>query len=168
MPVNSSFIGSLANPVIDARMQIGINSNALAKKLGLSRQYISQAEQGIYSSLNPSLLRWVSSILDLHRQTVEQKYVLFQKAKRKAIVEKLEPEKLRRPEGSVKYGHFIFGDWRSNYWSSAVAFAKDFCLHPEIVANYEEGLRPEMPILLKRILVENDLIEPNWSELARP
>lgn len=168
MVINASFIGSLANPIIDARMQVGINSNALAKKLGLSRQYISQAELGIYSSLNPALLRWVSNALDLHKQTVEQKYVLFQKAKRKATIEKFEPNVLRRPENTITPGHTLFANWRSHYWPSAVAFAKDFCIHPEIVSNYEEGLRPEMPILLKRILAESNLIEPNWADWVKP
>lgn len=48
-----------------------------------------------------------------------------------------------------------------------MAFANAFCIHPETVRAYEEGIRPEMPMGIRNVLNAFDLLETNWSETLR-
>lgn len=156
--------GNTINPITDARLMISMSSNTLAKRLGFSRQYISKAEQGTYTSLNPALVLWIANISQTTKETVNQKYVNFQKAQRNATVEKIDPEPLVRPAGNFQPGYVLFQKWREGYWNSSVAFGVAFCLHPETIDTYEDGQRKKMPYPLREVLDEFRLIEHNWSD----
>lgn len=164
MTVNQSFSGNIVNPIADARLKMAFSGPALAKRLGLSRQYISRAEQGTYSSLNPALVKWVSNALQISSTAVFQRYVQFQKTKRNASLEETRPHRLIRNDGNTEPGYVLFERWRSGYWPSSLAFANAFCIHPETIRNYEEGIRPEMPGQVKTILQELNLVGENWTE----
>jgi transcriptional regulator with XRE-family HTH domain len=162
--ISNSFSGDVINPIIDARLQISLSAVGLAKKLGLSRQYIQRAEAGTYTSLNPALLKWVANRLSISVGDVVKRYVQFQKATRFATVEKFDPHTLARQGNNTDAGHVIFEHWRSGYWNSSLAFANAFCLHPETVRTYEEGDRKEMPLAIRTALNETGLLNGNWIE----
>lgn len=158
-----SFIGELANPITDARLEKSFSGPALAKRLGLSRQYISRAEQGTYTSLNPALQKWVANALLIHPEAVKQRYVAFQKKQRLETLNKVQPHKLERHESSEP-GNVIFERWREGYWTSPTQFAIAFCVHPDTVTKYEEGIQRKMPGDIFRALSEVNLIDADWDD----
>lgn len=164
MAVNQSFTGKVINPVTEARLTMAMSGPALAKRLGLSRQYISRAEQGTYSSLNPALLKWTANAMQWTAQSTERRYRAFQSAQRRATLERYDPHKLERHEGNNSPGAVIFEKWRSGYWNSSVAFAVAFCVHPDSVTKYEEGILKTMPKQIKDALEEVDLLQMNWQD----
>lgn len=164
LAVNQSFTGTITNPVTQARIEMAMSGPALAKRLGLSRQYVNRAEQGTYSSLNPALLRWTANALQWTTRGVEKHYKAFQKAQRQATVEKVDPHKLERLEGNGSPGAVIFEKWRSGYWNSPVAFAVAFCVHPDLVTKYEEGILKAMPKPVAEVLIETGLMQTNWVD----
>jgi transcriptional regulator with XRE-family HTH domain len=162
LSINHSFTGEIANPIVQARVDIAISANALARRLGFSKQYLSRAEQGTYSSLNPALLRWTANALGWTSESVVKRYVAFQKATRRATVERIEPAPLVRHSSDP--GNVIFERWRSGYWVSPTAFANDFCIHPDLVQKYEEGITKTMPKHLKAAMIELKLLDDNWKD----
>lgn len=160
--VIGSFTGNDINPIVDARLAKSLSANALSKRLGLSRQYLSRAEQGTYSSLNPALLKWTANALSIGTADVMKLYTRFQRETRRATVDKVGPHKLSRNPGNNQPGHVIFEHWRSGYWPSTMAFATAFCIHPDTIQKYEEGIRLEMPSPIRLALREVGLIEDNW------
>jgi transcriptional regulator with XRE-family HTH domain len=140
---------------------MSISSSALGKRLGLSKQYLSRVEQGTYSSLNPALLRWVANAMGWTNESTLRRYVEFQKLKRAATVDEIRPHKLTRKNLTAP-GHRIFENWRSGYWNSPMAFANDFCVHPDLVSKYEDGIQKTMPKQIREILLQHDLIDDDW------
>jgi transcriptional regulator with XRE-family HTH domain len=163
LAVNQSYVGSYTNPIVEARLALALSSSALGKRLGLSKQYLSRAEQGTYSSLNPALLRWVANAMGWTPQSTLQRYVEFQKLKRQMTVEEIRPHKLIRQNDATP-GNKLFENWRSGYWPSPMAFANDFCVHPDLVSKYEDGIQKTMPKQIREILEKYDLIDSNWSD----
>lgn len=161
--VGNSFIGEIPNPITDARLEKSMSGPALAKRLGLSRQYLSRAEQGTYASLNPALQRWVSNALNIHPDAVKQRYVAFQKKQRLETFDRIQPHRLERHD-SHESGSTLFERWREGYWTSPTQFAIAFCVHPDTVQKYEEGIQKKMPGDIFRALLEVNLIDANWSD----
>lgn len=153
------------NPITDARIGVSMSGPGLAKKLGLSRQYVNRAEQGTYSSLNPELVRWVGVTLSIDTRSVIRRYNIFQKATREATVEKIEPHKLERSGNEP--GHVLFERWRSGYWTSPTQFAVAFCVHPDSVQKYEEGIQKTMPGQIQNALREVNLLADNFEKFDR-
>lgn len=160
----NSFSGDVTNPIVAARLDNAMTSNTLAKRLGLSRQYMSRAEQGTYTSLNPALLKWVSHATSVNVRDVEARYKDFQKLKRLATIEEVNPHILRRNGSEAE--HLTFTRWRSGYWQSPLAFAVGFCLHPDSVQKYEEGIQKGMPQQIKIALEQTKLLDPAWEGKA--
>jgi hypothetical protein len=92
-----------------------------------------------------------------------QRYVEFQKLKRQMTVEEIRPHKLIRQNDATP-GNKLFENWRSGYWPSPMAFANDFCVHPDLVSKYEDGIQKTMPKQIREILEKYDLIDSNWSD----
>lgn len=158
-----SFNGTTPNPITDARNELQMSGPILAKRLGLSRQYLSRAEQGTYSSLNPALRKWVANATSISTNDVDKRYRLFQKAQRQNTIEQVGPHKLERHDSSEP-GYKIFLRWREGYWTSPLQFAIAFCVHPDSVQKYEEGIQRSMPKQIMEALIETNLIEPNWHD----
>lgn len=156
-----SFTSDAINPVIEARLEMSLSANALAKRLGLSRQYMSRAEQGTYSSLNPALLKWVANAQSVHVRDVVKAYENFQAATRRATVEKYEPHPLKRNGSEAP--HLTFERWRSGYFTSSTQFSVAFCVHPDSVQKYEDGQQTSMPRQIKEALKEVNLLDPSWE-----
>jgi transcriptional regulator with XRE-family HTH domain len=150
------------NPVIDARLQMSLSSQGLAKKLGVSRQYIQRAEAGTYTSLNPALLKWTAQVLMIEIKDAIRLYEKFQSATRRATVDRIGPHKLER-HNSAEPSHVLFERWRSGYWPSAISFANAFCIHPDTISRYEEGISKEMPMVIRQVLIEMDLLGEQFA-----
>lgn len=112
--------------------------------------------------MNPALLKWVANAMGFTVNSVEKRYTQFQKATRRATIEKVDPTKLERKSNTP--GNKLFENWRSGYWSSSNQFATELCLHPDIVQKYEEGITKSMPKQLKAVLIENNLLDANWQD----
>lgn len=142
---------------------MGISVTSLAKRIGVSKQYVSRAEHGTYSALNNDLVRFASEKLRIKPAEFVRRYKEFQHATREHTLGEMNPQILAR-RGSLAPGNEIFSTWRSGYWRSVVSFCNAFCVHPEIVMKYEEGVRSDMPAPLREILNEVGLIDPNWID----
>lgn len=164
MAVPRSITGSTVNPITDGRIKLQMSLNGLSRRLGLSKQYISKAEQGTYTNLNPALLLWTSQVLGITRNQVNDRYWRFQKAQRRQTMETVAPHKLDRIGDNETPGYVLFKHWREGYFPSDFAFSTAFCLHPETVKSYEDGIRRTMPFAIKQVLEECDLIGSNWSD----
>lgn len=155
------------NPVTEARAMEGYSQERLGNRLGVSKQYISRAEQGTYSGLNKNLLRFVSQALDISIREAERQYKAFQSEKRHESLDRYNPEKLSR-RLSNEPGYVLFNRWRYCYWGSTTSFSNAFCIHPEVVRNYEEGITPAMPDQVMLVLNELKLLDPGWVETVKP
>lgn len=161
------YFDDVVNPIVDARLQDGYSLKRLGKRLDMSAQYISRAEHGTYSDLNKSLVTYVSDVLGIPAPAVMHRYKEFQKETRRRTAMNLNPRVLSRGT-STKSGHELFASWRACYWPSAVAFSNAFCVHPEVVNTYEDGIRAVMPDQVKRALNHVKLLDPNWTEDPAP
>jgi hypothetical protein len=160
-----------SNPIADARYECGLSLQRLGKRVGLSRQYLSRAEQGTYSGLNKDLIRFTSEQLQISSREVLRRYEAFQVMTRRRTASNLRPATLTRPVGangelSTDAGWKIFETWRSSYWPSATAFSNALCVHPEVVRNYEDGQMPGMPEPVRLALLSVGLLDAKWSEHA--
>lgn len=157
------FVGQICNPIVEARLDSGYSVTTLAKRLGVSKQYISRAEHGTYSSLNNKLVHYGSRQLAIKPGAFVHRYKEFQNATRLATAENVNPAMLAR-RGSNAPGNVIFTNWRSGYWNSITSFCNAFCLHPEIVRAYEDGIRKEMPASMRDVLCKLKVLDPNWED----
>jgi len=154
---------TFSNPIADARHSTGVSLQHLGKRVGLSRQYLSRAEQGTYSGLNKDLVNFTSKQLGISVREVVRRYEAFQVMTRKFTAESLQPTPLRRGN-SQEPGYVIFERWRSGYWNTATAFSNGFCVHPEVVRNYEDGQLPGIPDPVRGALASVGLIASDWTE----
>jgi transcriptional regulator with XRE-family HTH domain len=174
------------NPISYARyLSTYSSTSALARELGVSRQYLSRIEQGIYDKPNQELLEWAATTInkasgkDFEASDVEQLYREWQwqkresaklnKALRPVTVTEYDLVKQRAINGTdaIVYYYRIFTQWRSDYWLTSHAFCVDMCLHPSPVAEYEEGKTHTMPNTLKKVLIELELIGEGFKTHER-
>lgn len=169
------------NPITQARYLSTFSTTALARKLGVSRQYLSRLEQGIYDKPNRELLDWTVSTLNRNRpdgkritpQVVEQLYKEWQWQRREscAMDKSLIPcslteyDFISQPE--VIYYHKVFKQWREIYWDSSHAFCVDMCLHPDPISKYEEGISLSMPKHLVATLTQLNLLGEGFKTSER-
>jgi len=111
-------------------------------------------------------VKYVANKLDISAREVIRRYNYFQVATRQKTKDELNPNLLSR-RGSELPGYAIFLEWRSGYWQSSTGFSNAFCVHPELVRNYEEGISPELPEPVASALREVGLLDPNWSESCK-
>jgi transcriptional regulator with XRE-family HTH domain len=160
------------NPVSYARYLSTYSTTALAKKLSVSRQYISRLEQGLYDKPNKELLEWTTGVLnkslDQDKQVtsagVEQLYREWQWMQRETVkmAKILRPcsvtefDRVKQPD--IVYYYKIFHQWRSDYWDTTHGFCVDMCLHPSPVVDYEEGNTHSMPGGLRKVMNQLSLL----------
>ena len=167
------------NPVSYARYLTSFSTTRLAKDLGVSRQYLSRLEQGIYDKPNQETLNWTVSTLNKHldkpvsHKAVEQLYREWQWQKRESckINKHLLPlavtdfDRARQPD--IIYYHKLFLQWRQDYWISSHEFCVDMCLHPSPVTDYEEGNTHKMPSNLRDVMSQLGLIGSGFKTNER-
>lgn len=119
------------NPVKAARRYLGLTQLELADACGVSRQTVLRTEQGVYTSLPPSLGEWL--VKDV--PGIYSAYHAWQRAKRKASYGRLiEPYSFSSFDNP-------FHRWRMDSGqSSRMGVCKDFCLHPAVVTKFENTL----------------------------
>lgn len=103
----------------------------LADACGVSRQTILRTEQGVYTSLPPSVGEWlVSEVPGIYGA-----YHAWQRAKRKNSYGRLvEPYIYRNSDNP-------FRRWRIDSGIlSRMGVCKEFCLHPAVVTKFENTL----------------------------
>lgn len=169
------------NPLSHARYLSTYSTTALAKKLGVSRQYISRVEQGLYDKPNKEVLAWTTEVLNknlaedrqIETPVVEQLYREWQWQQREStkMGMSLRPcsvtdfDRVRQPD--VIYYHKIFRQWREDYFISTHSFCVSMCLHPSPVAEYEEGGTIKMPQTLRRVMEQLGLLGEGFKTNER-
>lgn len=153
------------NPIVEARHLSGLSLDRLGRRLSLSKQYLSRAEQATYSGLNPALVKWAADNIGVTGGEIMKRYFKFQKTVRDDTRLNVNPQLLAR-RGSKLPGHIVFSNWRELYWQSPTAFSNAMCVHPESVRNYEDGAISSMPEQLRKALNSIGAIDPNWTETA--
>lgn len=169
------------NPLSYARYLSTHSTTSLGKKLGVSRQYISRLEQGLYDKPNKDLLDWTVEVLNKSlpddRQVtapiVEQLYREWQWTKRESVKMEhsllpcslTEYDVVSQPE--IVYFYKIFRQWRESYFVSTHAFCVAMCLHPTPVAEYEEGGTQKMPQNLKQVMSKLGLLGDGFKTNER-
>lgn len=161
------YVDDIVNPILEARLNDGYSLKRLGKRLGISAQYISRAEHATYSDLNGALTNYAADVLAVTPIAVMNRYRNFQNETRRRTARNIQPKKLVRGI-SVQPGHVLFAEWRSIYWPSPVAFSNAFCVHPDVVTMYEDGIRTTMPDQVKRALEMVRLLDDDWSEAPIP
>lgn len=166
------------NPVSYARYLANISTTQLSKRLGVSKQYISRLEQGLYDRPSKVMLDW--TVATINRNTsvdkhvtpsaVEQLYREWQWQKRESckMDKALRPlvvteydrviQRSQNQHSELFYYHKVFLQWRSDYWPSNHAFCVDMCMHPSAITDYEEGNSQKMPNTLKTVFSQMGLI----------
>jgi transcriptional regulator with XRE-family HTH domain len=167
------------NPVSYARYLSSYSTTALAKKLEVSRQYVSRLEQGLYDKPNKKLVDWTFQVLSksnsdlIEHEQIEILYREWQWSKRESTKANLalrpcsvtEFDRVRQP--GIVYYYKIFRQWREGYWISPHAFCVDMCLHPSPVVDYEEGSTHTMPNNLKTVMTRLNLIGEGFKTNER-
>lgn len=158
------------NPLTEARDAAKISANRLAKRLSLSRQYLSRADQGTYTNINPNLMEFTCTHLNLNSKDVMDLYRKFQEDRRVETIARLNPDLLaveHVPGTKTKFHYEIFREWRENYWHTISQFSSQMCVHPGTVTNYENGLQSFMPYVIRDSLVQVKMIHASFDTEAR-
>lgn len=175
------------NPVAYARFLEVISASKLAKDLGVSKQYISRLEQGLYDNPNGKVMRWTAEVLDknssddveVNQKIVERMYTEWQWEERNSIKDGrgLQPVEVDRYEiaseaaitGSIDiiYYHRVFAKWLNVYWRSPHEFCVDMKLHPSPVDEYVGGNTYKMPSRLKEVMSRLGLLGKGFKTNER-
>lgn len=162
------------NPITKARNLSGIPTTRLAKELGVSRQYITRVEQGLYDNVNKKLLNWTADILfeedEPNSTKILEDYNSWQWDHRKSskdskLLRPIEINPYHRPD--IIYYHKVFRSWRELYWDTTHGFCVDMCLHPSSVNNYEDGSLMKMPPTMKEVLSRLGLLGEGFKTNER-
>jgi transcriptional regulator with XRE-family HTH domain len=161
-----------------------LSTTALAKRLGISRQYITRVEQGLYNEPNSDILNWAcevinnsarpeieaqvnpDSLLQLYREWQWQKRESTKMSRILRILEVTEFD-VARQQGNVIYYHKIFGNWRRDYFPTTHALCVELCLHPVPVENYEGGNTRTMPKDIREVLTGLGLLDRSFKTNER-
>lgn len=122
----------MINPLAKARKSLGLTQEELAHRAGVSKVLIMRLEQGLLTKPTVSVLN------ALFRDPIEQAKALDDFDVWKVVVRKQNVGKLRA--ALVNWN----GDWlvlRSGVADSKAGFCKLFCIHPQVLDNFESGIR---------------------------
>lgn len=175
------------NPVAYARLLEAVSASKLAKELGVSKQYISRLEQGLYDNPNGRVMQWTAEVLDknssedveVNQKIAERLYNEWQWEERNRIKNDrgIQPLTLDRYEivseaaltGSpnIIYYHRVFSNWLHVYWRSPHEFCVDMKLHPSPVDEYIGGGTYKMPSQLKEVLSRLGLLGKGFKTNER-
>jgi hypothetical protein len=147
------------NPVRSSRRRLGLTQLDLASACNVSRQTVLRTEQGVYTSLPPSLGEWlVSDVPGIYTA-----YHAWQRAKRRNSYGRLvEPYTFDLSDNP-------FRRWRHDSGlASRMGVCKDFCLHPAVVTKFENTLEHlTVPDIILDSLRDAGYSESTLTELQR-
>lgn len=148
------------NPVKNARRFLGLTQLELANECGVSRQTVLRTEQGVYTSLPPSLGDWLTRDVP----GIYSAYTSWQTAKRKHSYGRLiEPYSFDTANDNP------FHRWRlDSGLTSRMGVCKDFCLHPAVVTKFENTLEHiSVPDIILDALRDSGYAESTLTALQR-
>lgn len=148
------------NPVKNARRFLGLTQVELANECGVSRQTVLRTEQGVYTSLPPSLGEWLTRDVP----GIYNAYHAWQRAKRKHSY-----GKLIEPYSFDSISDNPFHRWRvDSGLNSRMGVCKDFCLHPAVVTKFENTVEHSLvPDIILDALRDSGYAESTLTALQR-
>lgn len=157
---------SKLNPLRECRMILGLNMSELGAVAGVSRQYVNRLENGVYVKPNETIVKHLAECSDIEVGLLEAAYYKWQKEKRCGIAQNLGLPPVRLTDVSRPY-YTNFKRWRQTFWTSTEKFSKDMCVNPSLVNPYEIGKLRGMPVQLKEVLEDLNLIGEGFKTNAR-
>lgn len=140
------------NPISQIRKELRLTQKELAIRAGITEQVVLKAEQGLYPTLPPSLLRTVAYLTGLSQTRVETNYEEW-------IKSELSHVKLPSASHHMVTDRINFVNWRSTVCGmnqvpdSVNSFCKLMKIHPYVIQKYESGKMKGVPIqLIERIV----------------
>jgi transcriptional regulator with XRE-family HTH domain len=141
----------MENPITEFRKEYRYTQRFIAGYAGITEQVVLKAEQGLYPTLPPSLLRAVSHLQGVTESSFEERYENW-------INESLAAVKLPSVGDHMVTNRVTFVEWRStvcgmNHVPDNInAFCKLMKIHPYVIQKYESGKMKGVPIqLIQRI-----------------
>src|SRR5688572_29538382 len=125
----------MENPIRKIRTNMNLSQAEFARRVGLTRQYISRLEQGHYAQVSVDVTSWIVSEAGIIPVHVNFAYHDWQSHKRRTWAETHNVEKLKPPLTGAYYK--AFKEWRKTYWSSVEKFCTDLCVNAALVTVYE-------------------------------
>ena len=139
------------NPIVALRKELRITQKELAEQAHITEQVVLKAEQGLYPTLPPSLLRMVSQLSELAPGLIEANYEAW-------INEELKKTKLPSVGNQMVTNPVNFKEWRQKVCelndvpNSVNGLCKLLKIHPYVIQKYESGRMKGVPIqLIERI-----------------
>ena len=143
----------MTNPIRNYRRDLNLTQEALASIAGITKQVVLKAEQGVYPTLPPSLLKALSTVTRRESLFIENEYEQW-------INEEL--YNVRLPDQlTINYMLLdwrLFPQWREHVCklngvpNSVSAFCGLMKMHPYVIQKYEAGRLKSTPLqLMERI-----------------
>jgi DNA-binding XRE family transcriptional regulator len=139
------------NVIQSIRKDLRLTQKELADRSNITEQVVLKAEQGLYPTMPPSLLRQLAYLTGNSSERIEEEYEAW-------IREELTKVKLPSTSNSMVTDRINFINWRSavcgmNGVSDNVnSFCKLMKIHPYVIQKYESGKMKGVPIqLIERI-----------------
>lgn len=165
------------NPIRTARASENKSQKELASIIGVSRPFVTRAEQGCYETPGTPLTHYCAKVLGVSPAKVHEMYFAFQRAQRRLTMEnKFDIKPLTAPPGAAEtsnrpkcltFNHELFKDWREQYWNTVTSFCIDMCIHPYSASHYESGDMYSMPEQIKSVMTECELLDRSFDPSVR-
>ena len=140
------------NPISKIRKELRLTQKELAQRANITEQVVLKAEQGLYPTLPPSLLRTTDYLAGLPQNSIENRYEAW-------IDEELLKVKLPSASHHMVTDRINFVNWRSTVCGmnqvpdSVNSFCKLMKIHPYVIQKYESGKMKGVPVqLIERIV----------------
>jgi DNA-binding XRE family transcriptional regulator len=141
----------MENPITSIRKEYRLTQKELSIRAGITEQVVLKAEQGLYPTMPPSLLRYLSYISETPSNVVEGKYESWIKIELAAV-------KLPSVGSHMVTDYVLFNEWRSavcnlNHVNDNInSFCKLLKIHPYVIQKYSAGKMKGVPVqLIERI-----------------
>jgi transcriptional regulator with XRE-family HTH domain len=139
------------NPVSRIRKDLSLTQVDLARRARITEQVILKAEQGVYPTLPPSLLRMLGYLTGTPESQIEAEYEAW-------IDEQLKEVKLPSCGKQMVTDFVLFNEWRSTVCNlngvpdNINSFCKLMKIHPYVIQKYSAGKMKGVPVqLIQRI-----------------
>ena len=140
------------NPIVTMRRyDLRLTQAELADRAHITEQVVLKAEQGVYPTLPPSLLRMLSYLSGASEDKIEKDYENW-------ILSELKKVKLPSVGNQMVTNYILFNEWRSTVCGingvpdNINSFCKLMKIHPYVIQKYSAGKMKGVPVqLIERI-----------------
>ncbi len=135
------------NPITLIRKERRYTQKDIALKARITEQVVLKAEQGLYPTLPPSLLRTLACIADMKEAELERTYEAWIDSTLAAI-------KLPSVGNHMVTDRVLFNDWMNTVCalngvnSNINSFCKLMKIHPYVIQKYSSGKMKGVPVQL--------------------